>query len=321
MTGPTGAGYLTLWNCSANQPEVSTLNFSLFQTVANTATIPLDSTGGLCAFSSTSTDLLIDIGGYYASSASGRYTPLAPYRLMDSREGHGTPARLEGGVAVELSVVGVANIPANASAVALNVTGVMPSADGFVTAYPCGELPPTSSLNPTDGRITPNLVMAQVSPNGKVCLFTNVDVDLVVDAVGYVSSATANKFTPSTPFRFTDTRDQYRPAVNAGQNGIRLAAGQTLVVPMAGVRGIPANARAISANLTATDALGSGYLTAFPCGTMPTASNVNYETHDRRCQRRGTAAVVRAGADLHLLVGFRPRDHRRQRLVELTQTM
>ena len=278
VTAPTGAGYLTLWNCSANQPEASTLNFSLFQTVANTATIPLDSSGAVCAYSSASADLLIDVGGYYASSASGRYTPLAPQRLMDSREGHGTPTRLEGGGAVELSVVGVANIPSNASAAALNVTGVMPSADGFVTAYPCGQLPETSSLNPTAGRITPNLVMAQVSPNGTVCLFTNVEVDLVVDAVGYVSSATANKFTPSTPFRFTDTRDLNRPAVNGGQNGVRLAAGQTLVVPMAGVRNIPANARAISANLTATDALGNGYLTAFPCGTMPTASNVNYET-------------------------------------------
>ena len=277
VSGPTGSGYLTLWNCSDTQPEVSTLNFSLFQTVANTATIPLDSAGGVCAFSSASTDLLIDIGGYYASSASGRYTPLAPQRLMDSRAGHGTPARLEGGGAVQLSVVGVANIPSNATAVALNVTGVFPSADGFVTAYPCGALPETSSLNPTAGRITPNLVMAQVSPNGLVCLYTNVDVDLVVDAVGYVSSATANKFTPSTPFRFTDTRDLYRPAMNGGRNGMRLEAGQTLVVPMAGVRGIPSNARAISANLTATDALGSGYLTAFPCGEMPTASNVNYE--------------------------------------------
>lgn len=277
ITGPTGAGFLTVWNCSADQPEVSTLNYALFQTVANTATIPLDSSGGLCVYSSAGADLLIDIGGYYSTSASGRYTPLAPVRLMDSREGRGTPARLEGGRAVELSVIGVAGIPSNASAVALNVTGVFPSADGFVTAYPCGQLPETSSLNPTIGRITPNLVMAQVSTSGHVCLFTNVDVDLVIDAVGFVSSTTANRFTPSTPFRFTDTRDVSRPEVNAGQRGTRVAAGQILTIQMAGVRGIPSNARAISANLTAVDALNGGYLTAWPCGDIPTASNVNYE--------------------------------------------
>jgi hypothetical protein len=255
---------------------VSTLNFSTYQTIANTATVPLDAGGGLCAFASASADLVIDVGGYYSTTATGRYSPLTPTRLMDSRIGSGTDARLSAGETVELPVVGVANVPTNASAVALNVTGILPSLDAFVTAYPCGNLPPTSSLNPAVGYITPNLVMAQVSTRGTVCLFTNADVDLVVDVVGFVSSATATKFTPSTPFRFTDTRDLSRPAVSAGQGGLRLAAGQTLVIPMAGVRGIPQNARAISANVTAVDATESGFLTAWPCGGMPTASNVNY---------------------------------------------
>ena len=320
VTGPTGAGFLTMWNCSASRPEVSTLNFSMFQTVANTATIPLDANGGLCAFSSVSADLVIDVGGYYSASAGGRYTPVIPKRLMDSREGLGTPARLTGGRAIELPVVGVANVPTNASAVALNVTGILPSLDAFVTAYPCGDLPPTSSLNPAVGQITPNLVMAQVSPTGTVCLFTNADVDLVVDVVGFVSSATATKFTPSTPFRFTDTRDLSRLAVSAGQGGVRLAAGQTLVIPMAGVRGIPANARAISANLTAVDAIGGGFLTAFPCGDD--ADGIERELRARLTGRqRSRAAAVGVRRDLHLLVGFRPGDRRRQRLVELSQTM
>jgi hypothetical protein len=277
VTEPTGSGFLTMWNCSAERPEVSTLNFAMYETVANTATIPLDAAGGLCAFSSVSADLVIDIGGYYSASANGRYTPLAPQRLMDSREGVGTPTRLSGERSVELPVVGVAGVPSNATAVALNVTGIYPSSNAFVTAYPCGNLPPTSSLNPSVGRITPNLVMAQVSANGTVCLFTNVDVDLVVDVVGFVSATSANRFTPSTPFRFTDTRDLNRPEVHAGQAGQRLAVGQTVVIAMAGVRGIPANARAVSANITVVDAIGRGFVTAWPCGEIPTASNVNYE--------------------------------------------
>ncbi|HSB85324.1 MAG TPA: CAP domain-containing protein, partial [Ilumatobacteraceae bacterium] len=40
VTGPSGIGFLTLWNCSPTRPEVSTLNFESGQTVANTATIP-----------------------------------------------------------------------------------------------------------------------------------------------------------------------------------------------------------------------------------------------------------------------------------------
>jgi hypothetical protein len=253
------------------------LNFSAGQTVANAATIPLDSSGQLCAFANVSTDLIIDVGGAYSASASGRYMPITPVRLMDSRNGVGTPARLAGGTVVELPVVGVANIPTNASAVALNVTGILPTVDAFITAFPCGGIPPTSSLNPAAGRVTPNLVIAQVSSAGTVCFYTNVDIDLVVDVAGYVAAGAKNKFTPSTPFRFTDTRDAFRPEVSAGQGGARLAPSQTLVVQIAGVRGVPANARAISANLTVADGTDKGFVTAFPCGDVPTASNVNYE--------------------------------------------
>jgi hypothetical protein len=278
VTGPTGAGFLTMWDCSAVRPVVSTLNFSLYETVANASTIPLDATGSLCAFSSVSADVVIDISGYYSESSSGRYMPVVPTRLMDSRDGIGAPTRLAGGRVVELSVVEVAGVPRNASAVALNVTGVLPSTDGFVTAYPCGAVPPTSSLNPAAGKVKPNLVIAPVSASGSVCFFTNVDVDLVVDVVGYVSSGASAKLTPTTPFRFTDTRDQLRPEVNAGQGGMRLAPGQTLNIQMAGLRQIPANARAISANITVVDATTAGFITAYPCGgEIPTASNVNYE--------------------------------------------
>ena len=50
--------------------------------------------------------------------------PVSPVRLMDSRNGIGTPARLAAGQVVELPVVGVAGVPTDASVVALNVTGI-----------------------------------------------------------------------------------------------------------------------------------------------------------------------------------------------------
>ena len=289
-TAPAGSGFLTMWNCSAARPEVSTLNFSANETVANTATIPLDGNGQLCAFSSVSADLVVDVGGYYSASANGRYMPVNPKRLLDSRIGVGTTTRLAGGQIVELPVVGVADVPTNATAVALNVTGVLPTLNAFITTFPCGTMPSTSSLNPAAGKVTPNLVMAQVSPRGSVCFFTNTDIDLVVDVVGYASPSAANRFTPSAPFRFTDTRDNFRTEVNAGQNGVALAANQTLVIQIAGVRGVPTNARAISANLTVVDAIDRGFVTAWPCGDLPTASNVNYEV----------AAAVANAAELPL---------------------
>ena len=276
VTGPAGSGFLTMWNCAA-QPDVSNLNFSANETVANTATVPLNADGQLCAYTNVAADLVIDVGGYYSTSATGRYMPVAPVRLMDSRDGTGTPGRLMAGQVVELQVAGVAGVPTNANAVALNVTGVGPSIDSYVTVFPCGAMPPTSSLNPAAGKATPNLVMAQVSPTGTVCLFASTDTDVLADVVGYISAGAANKFTPTAPFRFTDTRDNFRSDVNAGQAGARLTPNQTLVIQMAGVRGVPANAKAVSANLTVVDGTTSGFVTAWPCGAVPTTSNVNYE--------------------------------------------
>ena len=60
------------------RPEVSTLNFSANETVANAATIPLDGAGRLCAFSNVLPIWCIDVGGYYSTSASGRYMPVSP---------------------------------------------------------------------------------------------------------------------------------------------------------------------------------------------------------------------------------------------------
>jgi Cysteine-rich secretory protein family len=279
VTGPKGPGYVSVWNsCSAARPEVSTVNFAVNQTVANAATIPLDTDGSICVASTAATDLLVEVSGFYTALTGGRFAPLVPVRLMDSRTGIGTPARLTGGQPVELSIINVAGVKPDAKAVALNVTGVLPSAEGFVTVYPCGAVPETSTLNPSVGKVTPNLVLSRLSPTGSVCLFSSADVDLLVDVVGYISPNAPNKMTPGTPFRFTDTREVFRPELGAGMNGVPLAAGQTLTIQMAGVRGIPKNARAISANLTVVDAAASGYLAAFPCGgAIPTSSIVNYE--------------------------------------------
>ena len=41
--------------------------------------------------------------------------------------------------------------------------------------------------------------------------------------------------------------------------------------------GVPADAAAVVLNVTVTDALGSGFVTVWPCGeSLPTASNLNF---------------------------------------------
>jgi len=281
ITGPSAPGYLTVWNCSGDRPVVSTLNYNAGDTVPNGASIPLDANGGLCVYSLANADLIVDVNGFYTSSGDGHFAPVTPTRLMDTRVGLGAPGRLPAGTVTPLQVTGVAGVPDSAKLVTLNVTSVSPSLAGFVTVYPCDQPRPTaSSLNPVPGRVKPNLVMTPVAADGTVCLYTLTDVDLLVDVTGYVSPTASMNFTPTAPFRLTDTRDRNRPELQAGTDGRPAAQGQTIVVQVAGNRGIAADAKAVSANFTVTGGIGPGYVTAWPCGPLPTTSTVNYVANE-----------------------------------------
>lgn len=281
VTGASGGGYLTVWNCSADRPVVSTLNFAATETVPNGASVPLDASGGLCVFSSASADLVVDVNGFYGSGGVGRFASVSPSRLMDTRTGVGAPGRLAAGSVTQLRVTGVAGVPIGAKLVSLNVTSVDPAQAGFVTVYPCGtSLPTASSLNPVPGSVKPNVVLAPVADDGTICLFTSTDVELIVDITGYIAEEATLRFTPTLPFRLTDTRDRNRPEMNAGTSGNPAATGQTIVIQVAGVRGISAGANAVSANFTVTGGTAPGFLVAWPCGPRPATSTVNYALAD-----------------------------------------
>lgn len=278
IVNPGAAGFLTVWNCSATRPTVSTVNFLAGDVAPNAATVPLDATGGVCVFANVDTDLLVDVNGFYSGSGATRFTPIPPVRLMDTREGLGAAGRVAAGQTVALKVAGVGAVPAGAAAVTLNVTSTDAFSAGYVTVYACdGPVPTVSNLNPLPGRARPNLVVTPVSSNGMVCLFSLQATELIVDATGYLSTGSTRVFTPSTPFRFVDTRDTTRPEMNIGTNGSVLRAGQTLVVQIAGSRGVPADATAVSLNLTVVGAANVGYVTAWPCGDRPVTSTANYE--------------------------------------------
>lgn len=83
-------------------------------------------------------------------------------------------------------MVGRAGVPADASAVVLNVTVTEPSASGFVTVYPCGgDRPNASNVNFVAGATVANAVTAKVGVGGKVCLYSYVATQLIVDISGY----------------------------------------------------------------------------------------------------------------------------------------
>ena len=238
------------------------------------------SEGLACIFVSRTTDVVIDVLGYFTdfsltwSAFATSFTALHPARLFDSRADAQTVDGLEQGTGAlagdsitTVSVGGRRLIPIDATAVALSVTVTEPTGDGYVVVHPCDTpRPPTSHLNFTAGTTVANLVIASMSTTGDVCVFASAATHLVVDVSGYFGATSAYHPVPSS--RLLDTRQGAIEAVPAGT---------VTRVPATIHTAIPSDAEAAAINVTATEPVDDGFLTVFPCGTdVPTTSTVNF---------------------------------------------
>lgn len=272
--GPDGYGFITAYNCTETRPEVSTLNFRPGEFVANQAVVPLQN-GKMCLYSLVSTDVVVDVNGFFHGDAASAFTPETPDRLLDTRaDGQ---KRLRAGEERVLKIAGPNGAaPADATGVSLNVTVEQPAGAGFLKVYPCGLPAGTeiSTVNYAAGEIRPNSVVVPVDESGKVCFQSLVATDVIVDYTGYFSDDGGLDFQPVDPIRMFDSRST-TAAFNESTNGARVGAGKVVRLKIAGTRGVPADATAVSLNLTAAEPLAASFLTAYPCGERPDTSTVN----------------------------------------------
>src|SRR5205823_12766562 len=128
----------------------------------------------------------------------GVYTAVTAVRLLDTRY---TGTRLGNGGSLNLAIGGIGKVPANATAVVLNVTAVDQSAAGFFIVYPTGVARPlASNLNFVPHVTVPNLVTVAVGTGGKVTIFNGVGTaNAVVDVEGYYAPAGRGTAEPSAP--------------------------------------------------------------------------------------------------------------------------
>jgi hypothetical protein len=84
----------------------------------------------------------------------------------------------------------VGSISGNASAVLVNLTGVMPTSATYVSAYPDGSaLPISSNLIQAAGTDRAVLALVPVGPDGSIDLYNNVgSINIVADIEGYYAN-------------------------------------------------------------------------------------------------------------------------------------
>ncbi|MCB0916845.1 MAG: hypothetical protein KDC23_14290, partial [Actinobacteria bacterium] len=202
-----------------------------------------------------------DIFSSFPSLPEGgsRQQGIAPVRLLDTREGAGSVGP---GKTIDLQVAGVKGIPANATAVALNVTVTGPTSPGYLTVFPAGSgRPDASNLNFQTGQTVPNMVIAKVGAGGKVSIFnSHGSSHVIVDATAYFepveSPLGGGELNATEPARVLDTRE------GVGARTGKVGAGETVTVKVTGEGGVPTmNVDSVVLNVTATDPTSLGYVT------------------------------------------------------------
>lgn len=197
---PGDFGYVTAFPCGTLRPHASTINYTPGITIANNTTVAIGEGGKVCLYVKAGTDLIADLNGWY--SPGDVYTARSPERLVDTR----LTTSIAAETYVPIDVVGRAGVPEDATAVVLNLAAVDPRGHGYVTAYPCGRVRPTAStINYRPDVTIANNATVAVGVEGKVCVFSKAEIDLVADIGGwYVGD---ELFSARSPERLLDTRD------------------------------------------------------------------------------------------------------------------
>lgn len=314
-----GDNFVIAYPTGIATPDVSNANLAgPYEEAANLATVRLGSGGAIDVETHAAAELIVDVAGYYvpvtAAVAAGRFVSLDdPVRVIDTRHGRGA-LRAEDRVVVDVG----SRVPADATAVVVNLTTTGTTGRGFFTCFPLDRstVPDSSNLN-VDGadQTRAAAAVAKIASVGGARGFqvwSSAGGHVIVDLLGYYTGDTASVstdglFVPADPVRIVDTRKP-RPA--------RMWRNWMLESPVPAPAATAASA--VVLNVTAVDALGWGFLTVTPARTyrwspsvQPGSSSVNHTTRGqtvanqvitRITDRHGLSVYASEGA--HVLVDY-----------------
>jgi hypothetical protein len=188
---PSGSlGFLTTWPAGTAQPTVSTLNALTGVITSNAAIVPAGVSGGTTVYATNTTDLIVDINGYFAPPGTGSldFYTATPCRVLDTRNPAGPlggPIMGAGGSRSFVVPSSTCGIPATARAYSLNATVVPPGSLSFLTLWGSGAQPLVSTLNSLDGTIVANAALVPAGGGGEVTAYTTNLSHLILDINGY----------------------------------------------------------------------------------------------------------------------------------------
>ena len=234
-----------------------------------------------------------------------------PIRVLDSRVGTGLSGAFAHGVPRSWPVASVGGVPNDAVAVTGNVTVTAQTGAGWVTVSPT----PSANASPSTvnfplGDDRANNVTIGLGPSGNLsAVYASAPgrtAHVAFDVTGYFLDSNAGAtYRPLPPVRSLDTR------VGNGLTGA-LETDEPATWLVAGRDGIPADAVAVTGNVTVTGQTSGGWVTVTPDpDEAPATSSLNFPAADTRANgltvalgSGGTLSAVyhgSAGATTHLV--------------------
>ncbi|WP_031262918.1 hypothetical protein, partial [Curtobacterium sp. B18] len=179
-----------------------------------------------------------------AAPATGRYTPITTTRVW-SGSLTTTPK--------VVPIAGLAGVPANATAVVVNVEVKSPTAAGYLRVTPAGRDATVATQDFAAGQTIANLVTVRLAGGKIQAKLSRGSANGYFDVAGYYADGSGATYTPLNASR-----------VFGGTVGT-----SPTKVPLAGKGGVPSNATAVVVNTQVSGPTAAGYVRVTPAGQDP----------------------------------------------------
>jgi len=242
----------------------------------------------------------------------GRFNPLTPVRVVDSRSYNGVSSPVPAGGE---RVFTIGNLPPSgmANAISVDINPIAPTATGYLTIYPTGSTRPgVSNVNFQSGQAVSNSAFVKLGSNNQVTVYnsTTASLHVAIDMTGWFSvpngvdaAAAGGTLQLVTPTRIIDTRQTANPFTAAEKRNI----------PLLGQGGLPTNVDKIGSvvlNVTVVSPSVATYLTVWEASvaTRPTSSALDASTtvgtllSTKVHSTTGYISIFNAAGTTHVLV-------------------
>ncbi len=292
VTAATDEGFATVFPSGEGRPVASTVNYPAVASTANSTIVRVGVGGAIDVYTSTDADVIVDVTGVFTAAdeaTSGRFVSVPPQRILDGRTSGAAVGSMAPGSSATIPLP--PSVPADATAVAVNVTSIDAHRPGYLVGYAAGAQPPATSFLNVDGSGTPvaAAVILPVSSTG-LAITNTAGGRLLIDLTGYFTgpsarSSTDGLFVATTPTRLLDTR--------SGDDRLWRDGTIEVAAPFS-------NAAALATNVTMVGADEAGFTTAYPAGVArPDVSAVNSARPDHTIPNAAITPMSTRGVGYH----------------------